>query len=369
MTDGPTTSPPSILLIDDDETLLEALQAELADVIGNGSPEIRTWLPTAQEPSAEEAFQAKIDDGTVLVVTDYDLTSRGERGLFGPSIVEWCQNKTIPVGDYSRKHGGLPSEPNLFEVRVPTDTGQAAPFIAATYRGFKRIHDELVAKPNLMTERSPALVLANLLSHPSAQGEFSLYISWLSSANSGLIEKLRLAAPPNSSPSPADKVSLLSYVAGHVLLNAILKYPGPILSDEALCAYTAVNSDEIATVAPLFETARYTGPFSDMRRYFWREAADSILDELATGIAGQEFETFGELNRCAIENRLKTTLRRHACTRCNGQNGGFYCPFTRRSVCPRSDCSVGASSWIPQGAQLCRIERDFYEEWAPLLGL
>ena len=360
---------PSILIIDDDESLLGTLHAELADVLGTNAPDIREWSPKAEDGPAEGMFQSKIDDGTVLVVTDYDLTSRGERGLFGPSIVDWCQTRTIPVGDYSRQHTGLPKEPNLFELRVPMNAGKAAPFIASTYRGFKRIHDEITEKPELTAERSLAVILAELLGRPGLQGEFALYISWLSSSNSGLIETLRAAAPPASAPSNAQKASLLAYVLGHVLLNAILKYPGPLLSDEALCAYLAIGTDQIDPVAPLFEVALYDGPFSEMGRFFWREAIDPVLDELGSDLAGQEFETFGELNRTVVEKRLGTTLERFNCARCEGKNGGFYCPFTRRPVCARDDCSIGASSWIPQGAQLCRIEHDFYEEWAPLLGL
>jgi hypothetical protein len=162
---------------------------------------------------------------------------------------------------------------------------------------------------------------------------------------------------------------LLAYVIGHILLNAILKYPGPILSEEALCAYLAVAQDQIDVVAKIFGPARYSGPFSEMRRYYWHESVNQILDDLTTALDDQEFETFGELNREAVERNLGRKLNRHGCSRCIGQNGGFYCPFTRRPVCTRSDCSVGASSWIPQGAQLCRIEREFYDEWAPLLGL
>lgn len=370
MADEAARPVPSILLIDDDEKLLGTLHAELADALGANGPDIREWLPAAEARPAEEVFKSKIDGGTVLVVTDIDLTGGGERGLFGPTVVDWCQTETIPVGDYSRKHGRLPSEPNLFEIRVPSDAREAAPFIASTYHGFKRINDEIAARPEFVTQRSPAIVLANLLGRPNIQGEFALYISWLSSSNSGLIEKLRSAAPPATTPpSAADKTSLLVYVLGHVLLNAILKYPGPILSDEALCAYVAIKPDQIDPVAPLFEAGRYNGPFSEMKRYFWRENIDSILDDLTSSVAEQEFDTAGELNRSAIEQKLQKTLERHTCSRCAGKNGGFYCPFTRRPVCTRPDCSVAASSWIPQGAQLCRIERDFYDEWAPLLGL
>ena len=363
------TKLPSILLIDDDAKLLEALRIALAQVIKADETEIRTWVPTAGDGSAEATFQVKIDDSTILVVTDYDLTAGGERGLFGPSIVDWCQSKMIPVGDYSRKPGNLPTEPNLFELRVPTDTSQAAPFIVSTYQGFKRIRDEITTKPELQTERSPALVLAHLLGRPAVQGEFALYISWLSSSNSGLVERLRATAGSNVAPTSADKTSVLVYVIGHILVNAILKYPGPILSDEALCAYLAVAQSQIDTIVPLFEGARYDGPFASIRRYYWRETVNTILDELASSISEQEFETVGELNRESVEHKLQKSLERHTCSRCSGKNGGFYCPFTQRPVCTRSDCSVAASSWIPQGAQLCRIERDFYDEWAPLLGL
>jgi hypothetical protein len=369
MAAGTPAKLPSILLIDDEAKLLEALHEALAHVIKAEDTEIRTWRPAARDGGAEVVFQSKIDDTTVLVVTDYDLTTGGERGLFGHSIVGWCQSRMIPVGDYSRKPGTLPTEPNLFELRVPTDTTQAVQFIVSTYKGFKRIHDEITENTELQTERSPALVLARLLGKPNVQGDFALYISWLSSSNSGLIERLRATAGSNVSPSTADKTVLLVYVIGHILLNAILKYPGPILSDDALCAYLAIAQNQIDVIAPVFDAARYEGPFSGVRRYFWLETVNSILDDLTSSVAEQEFDTAGELNRSAIELKLQKALERHTCSRCSGKNGGFYCPFTQRPVCTQSDCSVAASSWIPQGAQLCRIERDFYDEWAPLLGL
>jgi hypothetical protein len=364
------TKLPSILLIDDDEHLLEVLRTALGKVIRAEETDIRTWMPASTDGTpAEEIFNTKIDDSTILVVTDYDLTTKGERGLFGLSIVGWCQSKLIPVGDFSRKPSSLPTEPNLFELRVPPDVAHAVPFIVSTFEGFKRIRDEIVANSEFQTERSPALVLARLLGRPAAQGEFALYISWLSSSNSALFGRLQATASPDITPSTSEKASLLGYVVGHILTNAILKYPGPILSDEALAAYVAIALSEIDAVTPFFESARYQGPFSGIRRYFWRDVVNSVLDDLAGEIPDQEFETVGELNRTSVEHRLGRTLGRHSCSRCQGKEGGFYCPFTRRAVCTRSDCSVAASSWIPQGAQVCRIEREFYDEWGPLLGL
>jgi hypothetical protein len=189
------------------------------------------------------------------------------------------------------------------------------------------------------------------------------------SANSSLVERLRSYALPEKVPTSADKAQLLAYVLGHVLLNAILKFPGPILSEKALCAYVATTTDEIETIVPLFGAALYSGPFSDGARYFWREDVDEALDAIGTTIADQQFEDFGDFNRKAIETVLSKKLAIHECKRCGGLKGGFLCPFTRRPVCQRADCSVSASSWIPQGAQLSRVEREFYNEWAPLLGL
>ena len=64
--------------------------------------------------------------------------------------------------------------------------------------------------------------------------------------------------------------------------------------------------------------------------------------------------------------------RADGCTRdgCGGTKGGFSCPFTRRAVCERVDCSSTASSWVPSGAYACRVERDSLRgERAPILGL
>jgi hypothetical protein len=285
--------------------------------------------------------------------------------------VGWCQARSLPVGDFSRGNATvLPKEPNLFELRVPTSIGEAAQFTASTFRGFKRLRDVIAGDETLMSaNRSLAAVLASLLGRPHLENQFTLYMSRLGSANSSLVERLRSYALPEKVPTSADKAQLLAYVLGHVLLNAILKFPGPILSEKALCAYVATTTDEIETIVPLFGAALYSGPFSDGARYFWREDVDEALDAIGTTIADQQFEDFGDFNRKAIETVLSKKLAIHECKRCGGLKGGFLCPFTRRPVCQRADCSVSASSWIPQGAQLSRVEREFYNEWAPLLGL
>ncbi|MGD0626884.1 MAG: hypothetical protein ABSB32_19520 [Thermodesulfobacteriota bacterium] len=78
-----------------------------------------------------------MNDETALVITDYDLTAGGQTGLFGSTIVDWCNRKLIPVGDYSRANKvNLPKEPNQYEIRVPQDTAKAGQFIISVFDGF-----------------------------------------------------------------------------------------------------------------------------------------------------------------------------------------------------------------------------------------
>jgi hypothetical protein len=116
---------------------------------------------------------------------------------------------------------------------------------------------------------------------------------------------------------------------------------------------------------------RYSGPFSESAPYYWREDVDVIIYEAGASLTEEDFDGFGDFNRAAMELLLEREFTRHVCQRaqCGGRKGGFLCPFTHRPVCERADCSVLSSSWIPQGADLSRVEREYYDEWAPLLGL
>jgi hypothetical protein len=362
----------SILIIDDNETVLDGLSTQLAKVLPS-DVEVRRWLPTADGDDPQKTFDSLVDDETVMVATDYDLTSKGMRGLFGLTIVGWCQARSIPVGDFSRgPRRELPDEPNLFELRVPPTDFDGARFIASAVEGFRTIRDALSHDESLFDHGSNlAAIIAHVLGRPHLDNQFALYMTRLGASNASLIQRLRDFANPAEAPDNNDKVQVLTYVLGHVLLNSILRFPGPLLSDEGLAAYLATTLDEVNAVQGLFAAAIYTGPFSSGSRWYWREDVDTKLDELGEPIANSQFAGFGDFNRAAVQQALGRDLANHICEReaCGGRKGGYLCPFTHRPVCERGDCSVPSSSWIPQGAQLSRVERDYYDEWAPLLGL
>jgi hypothetical protein len=366
---------PSILLVDDKEEVLAGLQGELAKLLPADGVEIRTWLPGSEdEDEPDAAFDAKVDHDTVLVATDYDLTGNGMTGLFGLTIVGWCQSRSIPVGDFSRGHTNeLPDEPNLFELRVPPTDSEGAQFIASAFKGFQSIRHALKADPQLLPARGGSLssALARLLGRPKLDDQFALYMTRLGTANSALLQRLRDFGSASKPPSEDEKVRVLTYVLGHVLLNSILKFPGPLLSSEALCAYVGTANAESNVLDRAFSDCRYSGPFSESASYYWRDDVDVIIYEAGASLSEEDFDGFGDFNRAAMELFVDRELTRHVCQRaqCSGRKGGFLCPFTHRPVCERADCSVLSSSWIPQGADLSRVERDYYDEWAPLLGL
>lgn len=355
---------PAILFVDDKPEQLHELTGQVQHELHERHVDLRTWIPAkGEDPKC--AFDKNVGDDTTLVVTDYDLTE-GQTGLFGSTIVEWCQQLAIPVAGYSRAVGALKKEPDLFEIRVPRE-GDAGRFVTGVFLGFDRINNAIAQGKDLWKERSPAAVLARVVEAPNAEADFALYAVRLAAASGALTSRVMQSVNPNEEPSADAKRALLGYIVGHLLLNAVLRYPGPILSKRALEAYLATNDACTSDVLDLFNAARYHGPFAELDIFHWLSGVDETLEGIIPD--NVETETNGELHRIAVEGFLKRSLARHSCPRCDGQNGGFLCPFTAKTVCLRADCSVGSNSWIPQGARLCRIERDFFDEWSPVLGL
>ena len=364
-------SKPSILLIDDNKKNLDNLVERLRGLVPDA--ELNSWRPAEQDGQPVDVFNDKVDEHTALVITDYDLTTQ-VKGFFGQSVVGWCQTRAIPVGEYSRANIiKLPTEPSLFELRVPNDEEKAAKYIARAFSGFLAIRRGIEEKPELLSKgQRLASVLSSLLSCPHLESQFAAYMSRPGAANSALTQQLIDYARDEATPSIKRierKVRIVTYVLGHVLLNSILKYPGPILSYRVLCAYLTTTPGSEGDISGLFKDAAYSGPFSDNRQLFWRHIVDDTIDRLSEQVNAGQAESFGDFNRRIVEAALECKLAPHNCNRCGGEKGGYWCPFTMRPVCERADCSVPASSWIPSGAHLSRVERDFHDEWAPLLGL
>lgn len=354
-----------ILVIDDELERLNQLATAVADQLEHVP--LNTWQPQAGE-NPYQRFLEHLTVPTGLIVTDHDLT-KGVMGLLGSSITAWSQERFIPVCNFSRKpERNLPRESNFFELRVPAepdDTARAG-FIARVYLGFQALSAYI--RQHHSDGLSASALLAGAMGHSELEDELAPYITSVGSANSAFLQNLREAG---ELPVGEAQSEFQTFILGHVLMNAVLKFPGPIMSRAALaayCAYADLAGDDLAT---LFADAAYTGPFAAASDYFLRDAVDERIDELASGqgdLAGdRETLEVDEYNHAVAERALGFRAL-HACDRCGGTRGGLWCPFTQRSICIREDCSVPSATWIPRGATLCRVERDYYDEWAPLLG-
>jgi hypothetical protein len=356
---------PNIVLIDDVQKNLTELYDAIVAGLAVRALEVRTWLPSSDDGNAEERFAQHVDGDTILVVTDYDLTSGGKTGLFGSTIVDWCNRRLVPVGDYSRgNRAKLPKEPDQYEIRVPQDTTAAAQFILSVFDGFNAIR--IALKNNwtrLSQKRSPAAILADILSRPLEESRLALYGVKIGAPNSTLMESISQHANVD-----LEKQRFIGYIIGHLLLNVILRFPGSIIDCEALAAFLAVNKSEMQSLKDTFAPAIYEGPFSSTEPLYWLSDVEGILESLQSVGETDNSATIGKVNRQILEHTLNRKFALHDCPRCHGEEGGFICAFTHKTVCLRSDCSVASNAWIPQGARLCRIEKIYYDEWAPMLG-
>jgi hypothetical protein len=353
------TDPNVLLLIDDDSDFLAELKEEVKRRL-QGDGFVETWSPSRDE-KPRDVLDAYIQDNVVLVVTDDDLTGNGLTGLFGATVVDWCQRKQVPVAIFSRRLTD-DQRPDLFDMVVSASTaGTAAEEIVVTFEGFVKVW-EVLSGTSLTELSGPAEAAAVALGDPQLESELALYTAKLFAANSVLG-----SIGATQSHDPDEHLRLLVYVVGHILRNVVLPYPGPIIGESVLGAYLCTTTEEAERLSAFFEEAGYIGPFAAGRTY-WRDKVDDILASLAEGLDESTYETFPQFCRAIVERRLGRELARHECERCGGEYGGFFCPFTVRAVCRRDDCSVDTNSWIPQAADLTRTEREYFDEWQSFLG-
>ncbi|MEW8333954.1 MAG: hypothetical protein AB2692_23700, partial [Candidatus Thiodiazotropha sp.] len=107
------------------------------------------------------------------------------------------------------------------------------------------------------------------------------------------------------------------------------------------------NQDE---VKGCFQDAIYTGPFDGVDNFWWRVRLDQILD----GLDGPEY----------VESIAEITVSECKCSVTGTSPAGYYDIITKQPISYNE--SVGDMQWIPPGADLTRINKQTYEEEAPL---
>ena len=353
----------SILLIDDNSKKLGHINLVLDEILKPHGVRVNAWNPVQCDKNPAQIIKNYLKFNPVMVVTNYDLSSDGLNGFYGPTIVQWCKSQLVPVGEYSQtKKFGYLEQPNLFDISVPSDQNIAPTHIASIVDGFLSIRNFIESNQGMFENKlSLSKIISQMLGREHLHLQFNQYIESIDKVNNNIILYM------NGTKKVAAKKlqTISSYIIGHLLLNSILKYPGPIISEQALCSYLSIANDNYDNLKRIFKTAVYQGPFSSIGRYYWCEDIDQIILESGKTFL-EEFEGNGDFNR-AVLKKLGGEFKPFQCNQCNGKYGGYFCPFTKKTVCELESCSSFSAGWIPRGADICRIERDFFDSWSTLL--
>lgn len=293
-----------------------------------------------------------------LIVVDHDL-SQLKSSLSESIVTAAAHELAIPVCRYHRRSSAAPKQASNWELNsnifaIDVDFNGALPrTLLDALDGFKELQTRYENLDPKIRSNGPAVVLATILDKPGLATHFSLYTSGISFLNDPLI------VSQHQDDKTARKEMLakrIPYVLGYWLYNSILKFPGIILNEEAAASYLdiATNDFLLPDVAAFFQDARYRGPFSNSGTYWWRAILDDMLDD-------EDAHEYLKNHECPA------TVNRSKCSRSGATPAGYYDLFTKKPI--SKDASVGSLSWIPQGADLARVDKERYEELAPILNL
>lgn len=316
--------------------------------------------------SYEEQLLARIrkmQQGTPvdLVLLDSDLSRMGN-GISQSMCRQAFQEVGLPVCRYKKKHSTTQARDlqdlkrtareGASAVWVPSDMVQVAnlsskllPWLTAIGSGFAQLRQTLQDNPTLLQKyQGPAGILALALGRPAAKADFLGYTAQ---------NFFFFGAPAGEDEDdPSAPLPVLTTQLGYWLINYILLFPGPILPYSAAAAFLNLQlaSFDLPEVQALIESARYTGPFAEVDKYFWKDDLGDVLDGLAGDIATAPSLQGKELQRVDPAHPGEST---------------YYCVLTKAPIAETEASST--LDWIPAGAQLARIQRDLYDKLGPML--
>lgn len=290
----------------------------------------------------EEYLTSRYDDISLFVV-DHELSRKG-RIVTDAVFVEIAEAIGVPVVRYHRAM--KPSSDTIYSaqkehmssIKLDFDA-RLGEFACKISEGFDLLRDKFESLQDNISRHKPASILASLLDAPGVELELEQYLT-----------ARDIFIPQNNHDQRANRQ--LTTRLGYWLHNVILKYPGLILNTVATASYLGIqpedfNQDE---VKGCFQDAIYTGPFDGVDNFWWRVKLDQILD----GLDGPEY----------VESIAEITVSECKCSVTGTSPAGYYDIITKQPISYNE--SVGDMQWIPPGADLTRINKQTYEEEAPL---
>ncbi|MBJ9947806.1 hypothetical protein I5729_01575 [Acinetobacter bereziniae] len=370
-----------ILLIDDKSNIPKDLKNAIIRIDPNLEHIIDVWSPDnesnlldlyitnkgnpSRDSGADEDIWRRVleQQEVEMVVIDHDLSSLKVR-ISESAITNACKQLAIPVCTYHRKPPQNDSQ-NLkdrvnqarsfsIEIDIDEDTHyeRCALEIIDVFYGFKSISEEFSKLDANTLQGGPAKIISVILKKPQLESLFARYTS--SSTLAADIIQYDEDAPEDQISDILNK--RIPFILGCWLYNYVLPFPGIILNTIAAASYINLNVSQFQENSNEFESAKYDGPFSKNFSFWWRHDLDQIL-----------FDADAEDAVNYLNNKGKIGILPCKCSVDNESDAGYYCIVKKLPISHTE--SIGHLSWIPQGADLCRINKKIYRRLAPMMGL
>ena len=306
----------------------------------------------ADDKGPRDLVRDKMDQTEpALVILDWDLTGY-DSNVTREHVKVTCENKGIPLCIYQGNMGENSDVEQFQEDEedsyIKIDSTQRYEEIAekssVIAEGFVRIMKE-------MDEDQEGEDLLSAVSDVLEAPKNS--ISKLDQYSWGQSKAISLAKKKDRR-----EKKVFSTFLGYWVYNQLLAFPGVLLGVESAASYLEVDKDQFKDpdYQEPFEEAAYTGPFAELRDFWWK----SGLDEIRADYTNSDDEKL--VRGPDLFDRLGLKIDPVKCK--EGHEGaGYYCIISDKPVC--KEHSVRPEGWIPMGASRARISEDEFEKLRP----
>lgn len=363
-----------IVLIDDNQDMRDEFQQVFDEVGGSETRyELEIWnqdkiqniedcnkSDSGESNAAEDVFKRGLDQEAEisLVVVDHDLSKLGLRSS-KTSIVAACRQSQKPVCTYHRAPSQNTTTSQIrriinqqhsysIEVNISSVQGAVKELINIA-DGFQVIKDGVYILDSGELRQGPATIIARILGQIEQESYFLRYME-----SASLFSDILDFALDEPNANNTDILDKLYIILGYWLYNYVLQFPGIILNQVAAASYLNLSQESFEQFIPRIENCRYRGPFSSNQKYWWRYNIDDFLIE---NDVNSGYEMLTELGESANQS---------VCHVSHESPAGFYSIANGEPISELR--SKGNISWIPAGADLCRIDESTYDRIAPLIG-
>lgn len=309
-----------------------------------------------------EALLLQMAPEGALIVCDKDLSNLGEQfiGLSATTVAAVADRLGFPLCLYARGEGE-PKDEELLKSLAPwekkriildySSEDRLAKECSSIFKSFSYIEKAYMELRDI-DRTTPAAALSRILKRPGIEDRIALY----GSGEQGILEEIMPFLRDDTAETKKGLTERMARILGNWLYSSILRFPGILVSTVPAASYLNIDPRDFKkrNIQELFTRAKYTGPFSDLRDWWWRYELDDLLKRSGCG----DGLAFAKKKRIQVRPCKDPQTRTRA---------GYYCMVTENPVSDTN--SKSGISWFPAGSDLARIRLDKFNELAPWVGL